>query len=77
MKYLILNEIYSVNLFYYLFLNYYIFKYVVLIDEENDECGENFFDGESPSATLFLFIRVGTGTRMVLRAKQTPIRCHP
>ena len=57
MKSLILNEIYSANLRYHLFLSCYIFKYVVIIDGEYDGYGENPSNGESPSPTLFLFMR--------------------
>ena len=46
MKSLILNEIYNASLLYYLFLSCYIFKYVVIIDEEWKEYGESPSDGD-------------------------------
>ena len=61
MKSLILNEIYSASLLYYLFLSYYIFKYVVIIDGEWGGYGERPSDRESPSRTLFYLCEDGDG----------------
>ena len=53
MKYLILNEIYNAFLYYHLFLSCYIFKYIIIIDGERSEYGENSSDGESLFQTRF------------------------
>ena len=56
MKSLILNEIYSAFLLFHLFLSYYIFKYVVIIDKECGEYEENPSNEESPSLAPLLLM---------------------
>ena len=61
MKYLILNEIYGAFLLYYLFLSFYIFKYIVIIDGQWGGYGKSASNREFLSSTRIYLCGDGDG----------------